>query len=289
MGYQDRIAECNAHDLRRYVPFAVAGRGVGFVRKDRVPRLLDVADAIVPTATGLALRAELADVAARTAAIDALCDELRALGELPPRHGERYPAVRAFGAEPVFTIDRSAVSWFGLRAFGVHVNGYVRTPRGLAMWLAERSRSKPTWPGMLDQVVAGGQPVGLSLQENLVKECAEEAGIPAELAARAVPVGSVRYCMENERGLKPDEMFCYDLLLPYDFVPRAVDGEVERFVLLPLEEVRALVRDTRRIKPNCNLVILDFLLRHGEIEGSVETCDAMRAALRPALPLPEDG
>ena len=286
MSYSDRIRECNTYDLRRYLPFAAGGIDIGFVRKDRVPRLLDLAEAITPTATGLVLRADPDHHDARSLAIDLVCDELCSLGELPARHGERFPAVRAFADEPVFTIDRSAVSYFGLRAFGVHLNGYVRTPRGIAMWLAERSRRKPTWPGMLDQLVAGGQPVGLTLQRNLVKECAEEAGIGPELAARAIAVGSVRYCMENARGLKPDEMFCYDLEVPADFVPRVVDGEVERFVLVPIEEVRVLVRDTQRVKPNCNLVILDFLLRHGLIDADPQERARLAGQLRPPLPAP---
>ena len=47
---------------------------------------------------------------------------------------------------------------FGARAYGVHVNGYVRTPDGgIELWVARRSKTKPTWPGMLDHIVAGGQ------------------------------------------------------------------------------------------------------------------------------------
>jgi hypothetical protein len=43
------------------------------------------------------------------------------------------------------------------QAYGVHVNGYVETPRGLELWVARRSKDKPTWPGKLDHIVAGGQ------------------------------------------------------------------------------------------------------------------------------------
>ena len=35
---------------------------------------------------------------------------------------------------------------------------------------------------------------------------------------------------------------------------------------MPLEEVARLISDTDEIKDNCNLVILDFLIRHGYIE-----------------------
>ena len=286
MSYVDKISACNRHDLRRFLPLAAGGTGVGFVRKDRVPRLLDLCESVHPTATGLEIRTGPDVPDERTRVIDTVCEELRSVGELASRHGERYPAVLEHGETAAFTIDRSAVSYFGLRAFGVHLNGYVRTARGISMWLAQRSKTKPTWPGMLDQLVAGGQPAGISLADNLVKECAEEAAIPADLANLAVPVGSIRYCMEHELGLKPDEMFCYDLEVPEDFVPRAVDGEVERFVLVSVEEVRALVRDTNRIKPNCNLVILDFLIRHRILDTKDEESARLSALLRPRLPVP---
>jgi 8-oxo-dGTP pyrophosphatase MutT (NUDIX family) len=75
-------------------------------------------------------------------------------------------------------------------------------------------------------VLAQTQPYGLSCADNVVKECWEEAGVPAELAAAAVPVGCVSYVSMSEEGLKPDVLFCYDLQLPQDFVPQPQDGEV---------------------------------------------------------------
>lgn len=48
---------------------------------------------------------------------------------------------------------------------GVHINGYVVLPDGsMELWVARRSRSKPTWPGRLDHIAAGGQPAGLGCQ-----------------------------------------------------------------------------------------------------------------------------
>lgn len=70
------------------------------------------------------------------------------------------------------------------------------------------------------------QPYGLSCAENVIKECWEEAGIPKDLAAAATPVGFISYVSMSEEGLKPDVLFCYDLKLPEDFVPKPQDGEV---------------------------------------------------------------
>ena len=52
---------------------------------------------------------------------------------------------------------------------GVHINGYVETPSGLEIWVARRSRSKATWPGKLDHIVAGGQPAGMTCAANVIK------------------------------------------------------------------------------------------------------------------------
>ena len=43
---------------------------------------------------------------------------------------------------------------FGLRQYGVDINGYVNDPeKGLCVWMQRRSVSKPTWPGKWDNFV----------------------------------------------------------------------------------------------------------------------------------------
>jgi hypothetical protein len=62
-------------------------------------------------------------------------------------------------------LERAAMIYFGIPSFGVHVNGFVRDPvtkRPAAVWIAKRSMSKATYPGLLDQMVAGAQPSGMS-------------------------------------------------------------------------------------------------------------------------------
>ena len=61
----------------------------------------------------------------------------------------------------------------------------------------------------------------------------------------------------------PDCMFCFDLELPADFEPHGVDGEVEGFSLWSIDKLAKVVRDTREFKFNSNLVVIDFLVRHG--------------------------
>jgi hypothetical protein len=120
-------------------------------------------------------------------------------------------------------------------------------------------------PNKLDNLVAGGQPAGLTLAQNLLKESAEEASIPAELASQARSVGAITYGMEGTFGVKRDTLFLYDLEVPADFVPRNADGEIAEFSLRSVDAVAELVRNGLDFKYNVALVIIDFLIRHGRL------------------------
>lgn len=213
----------------------------------------------------LALAADLDNTATRTAALDGVLRTLAAEGAITGWRDESYPVAERFGEPPLLLIERAGVPWFGVRAYGVHMNGYVRKDGGLWLWIGRRALDKPVAPGKLDNMVAGGQPHGLGLRENLVKEAREEADIPADLVARAVSVGAISYCLDVPEGMKPDTLFLYDLELPADFTPRNTDGEIIDFRLLPVAQVAEIVRTTDDFKFNCNLVIIDFLIRHGII------------------------
>lgn len=285
MAFEDRIAACNNADLARFVPWRFRGAVAGHVRRDRVARLVGLETGFATDgAGGLALASR--DDADANAALAATAAALASIGEVRALTGERFPVPLAAGASAVLLVDRAAVMWLGIRPLGVHLTGHCRDNRGTWIWVARRSRHKPTYPGMLDNTVAGGQPHGIGLDDNMVKECAEEAAIPPELARQARRTGMVSYVREEPGGLKPEALHCYDLELPWDFVPRPADGEVEGFERLHAQDVIALVRDTEHFKPNCNLVLLDFFLRHGLLDDQLPP--ARREALRRALcaPLP---
>lgn len=263
MSFLDHIRACNTYDLSKFRPFAVAGRKVGWVRRDFADRLFPYGDVFVLDGDGLGLSDRLDTPEKRTRAVERVVDDLAAKGLCGKRKGEEYPVGERFGAPPLLLIDRQVVAHFGVRAYGLHVNGYVRTPGGLSLWIGKRAADKPVAPGKLDNLIAGGQPAGLTLAENLRKEAQEEADLPDELIERCVPVGALSYCFANDKGLKPDVLFVYDLELPAGFTPRNTDGEIESFRLMPVEEVAERVRATDDFKFNVNLVITDFLIRHG--------------------------
>lgn len=202
-------------------------------------------------------------VESRTKSIMKVMKELKEEGIIQGWRDELYSVSTSFydtkkGEEPFFLMERAAVWTLGILQYGVHINGLVscqnnnnnnnmnKEPK---MWIARRSKTKSKYPGMLDHIVAGGQPFGLSLMENVIKECFEEAGVPEELVRQNLrSAGVISYesyhhvINENNNitqhygGLERVVLFNYDLYLPPDFKPKVVDGEVDEFMLWDLGE-----------------------------------------------------
>jgi 8-oxo-dGTP pyrophosphatase MutT (NUDIX family) len=251
-GYLRHLRACNNVALPgERLPFRIGAAQVGWVKPEFAARLAAF-PAITAGVDGLTLHdgAALPSIARQLA--DAGCYRWRR---------EEFD-IRAEPGGPVLArLDRGALPAFGVLALGVHVNGLVRSADGLHLWVARRAATKHLDPCKLDHIVAGGVPAGLTPAETLIKEADEEAAIPASLARQAVEVARIGYAMERPEGLRRDLLYCYDLDLPGDFVPRAADGEVEAFELWPIGRVQQTVRDTDEFKFNVNLVLIDLFQR----------------------------
>ncbi|KAJ1827180.1 hypothetical protein LPJ56_001801, partial [Coemansia sp. RSA 2599] len=216
----------------------------------------------------LRFSAALTGKESRSQAVARLLDSMRAKqswASLSKWRGELYP-IYGDDFEVVAMVERAASYNFGIRTFGVHVNGIVRDGAGgwPRMWVAKRAATKQTWPGYLDQIVAGGIGNGMGAAESVVKECSEEGGIPEHLALGARAAGTIQYFTRSELGLQPETQYVYDLELPQGFVPQPTDGEVQEFYLWTLDQVVDAVRQGL-FKPNCAVCIVDFLIRHGHL------------------------
>jgi 8-oxo-dGTP pyrophosphatase MutT (NUDIX family) len=259
MSYWERIRENTRHDLSRYRPLRLRRERIGWIRVDRIERLLAFHDVFRSDGEGLALAEGLEGPEALGRAVAGVVARLEADGTLVEDCTERFPVVRALGEEPRFLLSRCAVTYFGVRAFGVHVNGYVREGNDLRVWVGRRTDKVRAEPYKLDHLVAGGQPAGMSLRENLRKEAWEEAGVPAALASRAVPAGVVTYRFEDEGGLRDEVLYVFDLELPADFRPQNHDGELGEFELWDVGRLERALSDGRDFKRNVVLVNLDLL------------------------------
>ncbi len=265
LAFLDHIRRCTRHDAAKFRPWLIDGRIAGYLPQAVAALVGGFRHIFVPDAAGrLGLVPDRYET--RTAALAEAAKALRAAGLVKRLTGEMYPVET--GDKPLAEIDRGAVAALGVRAFGVHLNGVVEKPEGLHLWIGRRSPTKETFPDELDNIVAGGQPVGLTLEANVLKECEEEASIPAAVAGRAQPVGAISYAMDTEpamvdQGLRRDVLYCYDLALPADFTPKPGDGEIAEFTLLPIAEVARIVERGFEFKFNCALVVIDFLVRRG--------------------------
>lgn len=167
---------------------------------------------------------------------------------------------------PVGQLPRAAVSHLGLLAYGVHANGFTMRDGQPHIWVAKRAMDKPTFPGQWDNMVGGGLTAGYTHREILVKETDEEAGLSVEDMLSTTFVGRLSYQHAHQGGLRNDCLFIYDLEMPEDMVPHPKDGEVERFELWSMDRLRDTLSTTRDFKYNCNLVMIEFMLRYGVLD-----------------------
>ena len=264
MSFADHIRACNNYDRARVIPLLAGGRRIGWLRRDN-------AAALAPFRRVFRIEPESAELVAQggvdavSAAVDEVVDALVRENRVPKWRYEVFDVAPSWGEEPIFRVDRGAVPFFGVRAYGVDLNGYRRDRDGLKLWVGRRAANKRLAPDKLDNLVAGGIGTGYGVVETLVKEADEEAGIAPELVARAVPVGAVTYLMENEVGIRDGVLFVYDLELPDDFAPKNRDGEVVEFQLMSAASIVERIRSTDDFKFDVNLVMLDFALRHALI------------------------
>jgi 8-oxo-dGTP pyrophosphatase MutT (NUDIX family) len=274
------IRACNTFDPGRFLPLTIGGVRIGTVRRDnaallqqRFPQLFRVDDAGVNLlATGTADEI--------SAALDGVVEALAKEGRTVKWRNEVFTASARWGDPPLFAIDRGAVGFFGVRAYGVHLNGYWRESDRLKLWIGRRALDKLVAPGKLDNLVAGGIGGGLGAWETLEKEAEEEASIPAEMIRSAHAAGAVSYRMEVRQGLRDDVLFIYDLETPREFHPVNHDGELVEFFPMDAQEALERVRDTDDFKFNVNLVIIDFALRHGLLTAADGDYLALMAGLR---------
>ncbi len=258
------VPPCNPDD---FMEFRVEGRRYGYVGPAFAKHLAAFSDVFVIDERSVTLSSALSTPAARTQGVAQCLRELCAAGHILGWRDELYPVAEGRNAEPVLLIERAAATRFGIRIYAVNVCGYRREKGELFIWVAKRALSKQTSPGKLDTIVSGGQPAGISLWDNMIKECGEEASIPYGIAAHARPAGGISFCTEQPEGVLDYFQFNYDLALPDSFVPQNTDGEVENFTLMNAEEVLHIIANSDDFAYDSAWVVIDFLVRHGVIDN----------------------
>jgi 8-oxo-dGTP pyrophosphatase MutT (NUDIX family) len=202
--------------------------------------------------------------------------------------------------EILFKMERVAVGLFGMARYGVHMHVFLMREDDTSkypfrIWVSKRSPTKSNYPGMLDNSVAGGLAEETPL-EGMIREADEEGSLPEDLMrSRVKCVSTVSYVYitdprsGGESGLiYPELQWVYDLELPADgsVVPTPKDGEVENFKLHTVEDIQAQMAQGLW-KPNCAVIMLDFLIRHGILTPENEPhYDEIQRRIHRRLPFP---
>ena len=264
-----------------HLPFLIGEQRYGWVRRQDAGLLRQWPEVFELPGAAVRLAPSLDSLERRTAALEVVIRALAESGHIRGWRNERYTIRRGFDEQPLALIERAAARFFGTLTFGVHANGIVAgdhaTPR---LWIARRSLSKAIDPGLFDNVVGGGIGWGYGIGETLVKECWEESGIAAPLAAGATPGRTVHLLAEIPEGVQWEQIFVHDLPLPAGFKPNGQDGEVSEHRLVGIDEALALI-GTAQMTIDASLVTLDWLLRSGLIDPALPELAGIGALFTP--------
>ncbi|ONM54218.1 Nudix hydrolase 20, chloroplastic [Zea mays] len=163
-GYFRKVKSCNRGMDKKgqFVKFSVEDQVVGYIHKGFIEHIRDFHDVFTivmddngsNTVEHVSLQSSLRTPEDRTHAIGSV---IKSLGELIPGiRNELYPVTSSYGMPVYFSLERAAAPYFGIKAYGVHMNGYVEKDGQKFLWIGKRSDVKQTYPGMLDHLVAGG-------------------------------------------------------------------------------------------------------------------------------------
>jgi 8-oxo-dGTP pyrophosphatase MutT (NUDIX family) len=186
---------------------------------------------------------------------------------------ELYPIIGSPGVK----MERAGSALLGILTLGVHMTAYTYIEGQMRIWVPRRSATKETYGGMLDNTVAGGISANERPLDCLIREATEEASLPEELVRRRVKAcGTVSYFhIRDERAggesglMQPEIQYVYDLELPQNVVPMPGDNEVQEFYLFTLGDIKDAL-EHGEFKPNCVLVLLDFLIRQNILTAENE-------------------
>jgi 8-oxo-dGTP pyrophosphatase MutT (NUDIX family) len=280
-GFLRHLQVHNNFDPTQFVRWSIAGQSVGWIHHQHLPWLRNQQTWLLEAVDGAwQLDPSLNTEAQRSDALHQLAQQVFEAKKIAYWHPEQVPVVVEWGKPLLATMPRSAVEFFGIQAFGVHLNAYSLEGGSIKLWMAKRAAHLDRFPNKLDHLVAGGVAAGDSLLATLLKEGEEEAGFPHQLSQSAKPVGLIHYHLMWNQLSRQDIAFVYDLQLPVDFVPQNQDGHVASFFQSSLAEAMELVANTDQIKSNVNLVLIDFFLRHGMIPADNPGFAALHKGLK---------
>jgi 8-oxo-dGTP pyrophosphatase MutT (NUDIX family) len=285
------LREARQHDTSLRLAFDVLDgtqrKRVGSVAITHLPALPIDGDTFDVDALGLLLK-----VAAtrRDAVLADLNRRLHLDGLVRGWRNETFGLLHQAGEPPLALIERASARFWGSLTQGAHCNGLTpgNSPGAAAqLWLARRSASKSTDPGMLDNLVGGGVPADQTPLQTLHREGFEEAGLGFAQMQAARPTGVYRIVRDIPEGLQNEDIHVHEIELPAGHLPVNQDGEVAEFLRV---DIAAALRHVQagELTVDASIATLDCALRHGWIAPHYgpATAAAMAGALAELRPPP---
>ncbi len=274
------IAAARQADAGARVAFHILDGGqarpVGSVARLHLTALARWPDVLQVDARGVTLRCPAAE---RVDFFSHANRRLHADGLIRGWRDETYGVPALDNGALLATFERAASRFWGSTTFGAHCNGYVAGEDGRPgqLWIARRADTKPTDPGLLDNLVGGGVPHGQGPAACVRREGWEEAGLTPAQMARLRPGRRLQVARDVPEGFQLEEVSAYDLALPAGLVPQNQDGEVQSISLMPMAEALACAT-AGAMTVDASLVTLDFALRHRLLPAPEASTLAARAA-----------
>lgn len=229
-----------------------------------------------------------------------------------------YPVFSPYKELQGLHVPTPARGIFGVPTAGAHLNVYDEDDEGKIqhIWVSVRS-DKTTYPCCYDQIVAGGMGDmdDLDPWQTIRREAREEANLDIDVVTGTVTkdvrgdridigkieqVRSIHFVTKkDERSrtedghVEPGVRFCFDLKVGRDAATHPLEHNpdevtIKRFERKTVDEVKESLRQSlsrTRWKPNCGLVMLDFLERKGLLSDEDRSLFGNVEELQARLPL----
>ena len=168
---------------------------------------------------------------------------------------KKFEHKKKFDEKKNFSINRSFLSLFGFPAYGVHCNGWFKKSGSYYLMMAKRSKKLSKFPANYDNFIDGGQPCGISIRDNLYKEGYEEAGLSRSIMKSSKKGSTVHYFHNSQNCFHSAVIFVYNIEIDDNIELKNIDGEVELFFPVKVDELHDLL-ESNLLKPNCITLLL---------------------------------
>lgn len=191
--------------------------------------------------------------------LNALAQLMREKGRSGPWRNEQIAVCTPQG-QRVATVERGAVRLLGVNTHAVHLIGL--TPDG-RMWVQQRSKKKPNHPNKWDTLMGGMVSAADTLEQALVRETHEEAGLDLAQLLQLQHGGQVTFACPSDEvsggvAYMRERIDWFTATVPQGMEPKNQDGEVQQFQCIDQATLMEwLVQG--KFTPEASLVLADYL------------------------------